>query len=115
MLARHGIAWDFSANSEKAARDPQIPDLAHVHKSGTSRGQTVICMFSCHCSDDCSRQPNAERAILFRSWLAALKEKDDEEEDWPEGVVSAVYHRCQSDWSVLVFTGFLRTLGFRAG
>ncbi len=57
MLARHGIAWDFSANSEKAARDPQIPDLAHVHKSGTSLCQTAICMFACHCSDDCSRMP----------------------------------------------------------
>jgi len=44
-------------------------------------------------------QPNAERAILLRSWLAALKEKEDEEEeeeeDWPEG-------RCLSSLSILL-------------
>ncbi len=49
-------------------------------------------------------QPNAERAILFRSWLAALKKKKDEEKekekDWSKEIVNAVYHRFPSYWFV---------------
>ncbi len=92
FLGQLGEGRSWSTNPRFGTRSQEwnqpVPD-SHMH----------VCM-----SLQRRLQPNAERAILFRSWLAALKGKEDEEEeeeeDWPEGVVSAVYHRFPSYWSV---------------